>query len=29
VTPVDTWYSRKGQEMDVYAPTAGPLILDS
>ena len=29
VTPVDTWYSQKGREMDDYAPTAGPLILDS
>ena len=24
---VDTWYSTKGREMDVYAPTNQPLVM--
>ncbi|MCD2200966.1 helix-turn-helix domain-containing protein [Halobacterium sp. KA-4] len=27
VAVVDTWYSRQGREMDVYAPAHGPLVL--
>lgn len=27
ITVVSTWYSSKGLEMDVYAPTKEPLIL--
>lgn len=27
VEVVDTWYSSKGREMKVYAPTGGPLTL--
>jgi len=27
VEVVDTWYSSKGAEMDVYAPTADPLCV--
>lgn len=27
VTAVDTWYSEQGREMDVYAPTSGPLVV--
>lgn len=27
VTVADTWYSRQGREMDVYAPAHGPLVL--
>lgn len=27
VTDVDTWYSEKGKEMRVYAPTADPLVF--
>lgn len=27
VTVIDTWYSSKGVEMDVYAPTSDPLML--
>ncbi|MFB6113273.1 MAG: ArsR/SmtB family transcription factor [Halodesulfurarchaeum sp.] len=29
VEPVDTWYSEKGVEMKVYAPTDNPLIISS
>jgi predicted transcriptional regulator len=29
VAPEETWYSTKGREMDVYAPTADPLVLVS
>ena len=28
VRVVDRWYSRKGREMDVYAPTTDRLVLD-
>ena len=27
VDVVDEWYSEKGREMDVYAPTGAPLVL--
>lgn len=27
VTVIDSWYSEKGREMDVYAPTTESLIL--
>jgi DNA-binding transcriptional ArsR family regulator len=27
VTVVDQWYSEKGNEMDVYAPSNGPLVV--
>lgn len=27
VEAVDTWYSSRGREMDVYAPTSDPLLL--
>lgn len=27
VEVVDTWYSARGREMDVYAPTSDPLLL--
>lgn len=27
VEPSGTWYSAKGQEMDVYAPTSVPLVV--
>lgn len=27
VEPVDTWYSEKGREMKVYAPTEDPLVF--
>lgn len=27
VEVVDTWYSSKGAEMDVYAPTTEPLVI--
>ncbi len=27
VTVVDSWYSEKGRDMDVYAPTGDPLVL--
>jgi DNA-binding transcriptional ArsR family regulator len=27
VEPVDTWYSSRGNEMTVYAPTDGPLVV--
>ena len=29
VAAEETWYSTKGREMDVYVPTADPLILVS
>ena len=29
VATEETWYSTKGREMDVYVPTADPLILVS
>ena len=27
IEPVDTWYSEKGVEMSVYAPTHNPLVI--
>ena len=27
VSPVDTWYSTKGREMDVFGATSQPLVL--
>jgi len=27
VTVVDSWYSEKGRDMDVYAPAGDPLVL--
>lgn len=27
VAVVDTWYSSRGQEMDVYAPVSDPVVL--
>lgn len=27
IEPVDTWYSERGREMTVFAPTADPLVL--
>ncbi|MFO8114809.1 MAG: winged helix-turn-helix domain-containing protein [Halorubrum sp.] len=27
ITPVNTWYSEKGKEMTVYAPTAERLVV--
>lgn len=27
VTVIETWYSAKGKEMDVYAPATEPLVL--
>jgi len=27
VETADTWYSRKGNEMDIYVPTSAPLVL--
>jgi DNA-binding transcriptional ArsR family regulator len=27
VEVVDTWYSSRGTEMDVYAPASGPLVI--
>lgn len=27
IEEVDTWYSEKGREMSVYAPTNGPLVV--
>jgi DNA-binding transcriptional ArsR family regulator len=27
VEPVDTWYSEKGMEMDIYAPTHTELVI--
>jgi DNA-binding transcriptional ArsR family regulator len=27
VTVIDQWYSEKGNEMDVYAPSNGPLVV--
>lgn len=27
VEAADTWYSSRGREMDVYAPTSAPLVL--
>lgn len=29
ITPVDTWYSTRGKEMDVFAATSQPLVLVS
>ena len=29
ITPVDTWYSSQGKEMDVFAATSQPLVLVS
>lgn len=29
IETVDTWYSRQGREMEVYAPAHGPLVLFS
>ena len=28
IAPVDTWYSSKGREMTVYAPTARQLVIE-
>jgi predicted transcriptional regulator len=29
ITSVDTWYSSRGREMDVFAATSQPLVLVS